>query len=181
MAQSPAFEASLVELGHELRAEGHGMVAATLLEIVPEATRVDDERLVLVAERLARIAASERVPEELRARAERLGIMTSDPVARRGHSGTVWIAWEDFSRSTGWPDEDDPWVPGYDVSWQPDDPTSGWCETGPAFEDLHEALRWARLRTDAVVVRPSWDPSTHYWAGSGRGRHGHPPLDESRG
>jgi hypothetical protein len=104
---------------------------------------------------------------------------TSDPPARRGRTGTVWIAWSGDDRAD--PDVEDPDEPGYSVSRQSDGEDDGeddgWCEDGPAFTDLRDAIAWARRRSDAVIVRPEWDENTYYWAGRGIDRRGLPPLD----
>jgi hypothetical protein len=99
----------------------------------------------------------------------------SNPPARCGRTGTVWIAWSGDDRDD--PDLEDPDEPGYSVSWQSDGQGDGWYEDGPAFTDLRDAIVWARRRSDAVIVRPAWDENTYYWAGRGIDRRGLPPLD----
>ena len=106
---------------------------------------------------------------------------------RHGRTGTVWIAWsgEDGGDGEGGECAADPAGegapgPGYVVAWVSERGDEDWCEDGPGFDDLRDALAWARARTDAVVVRPAWDEGTYYWAGHGHDPRALPPLDEFR-
>lgn len=183
MAQARSLEESALLLGRDLRTHGHRDLAAVLLEVVPETGSLrDDAHRALVAERLRRISADDHVPSRFRERAAHLANLASaDAILRHGRTGTVWIAWEnghgdDVGNAAG---EDAP-EPGYWVSWQSDRGDDNWCENGPGFADLRDALTWARARTDAVIVRPAWDENTRYWAGQGHDPRNLPPLDESR-
>lgn len=89
-----------------------------------------------------------------------------------GRHGTVWVAWLDLS--------DDPGIEatgtaGYEASWQPDGVGTRPFEDA-WFASLDDALAWAHERTDSVVVRPSWDESRYFWAGTGDDARGLPPL-----
>jgi hypothetical protein len=190
MAEHRPFEAAALRVGYALDDQGFGDLAAVLLEVVPKQGIVRDDALrALIDERLHKVAAADHVPPRLREKAAHAATLPTsdpsvDPASRGGRVGTVWIAWN--GQDDGWGiDEDDPPEPGYEVSWQSDDPGYNWIEDGPYTASLREALAWARDRTDEVVVRPSWDEGTSYWAGpqppAGQGHRGNnlPPLDES--
>ena len=192
MAELRPFEAAALGLGYALRAQGYDDLAAALLEVVPEKGTVKDDALrALIEGRLHKIAAADHVAPQLREDAVHVITLPPsdprvDPGSRDGRVGTVWIAWnsadDDAAGDAGSGDAPEP---GYWVSWQSNDPGYNWCEDGPYFTSLRDALAWARERADAVVVRPAWDEGTYYWAGQGRPTgQGHPtdlpPLDESR-
>ena len=190
MAEHRPFEAAALGLGYDMRNQGFHDLAAALLEVVPTQGIVQDDAVrALVEDRLCKIAATDHVMPQLREDAAHVATLppsdpTVDPGSRDGRVGTVWIAW------TIWNDFDDEDVDGdrlegYSVSWQSNDPGYNWAEDGPYTTSLRDALAWARERADAVVVRPSWDVGTSYWAGAqpltGHGYpRGLPPLDESR-
>lgn len=77
--------------------------------------------------------------------------------------GTVYLAFE-HGRYEGY----------WDL--QPDGPAK-FLEQFPPSPDLSVALRWARERTSAVLVRPKWDPARYYWAGEGDPPNFHAPLE----
>lgn len=183
VAQDRSFEESARVLGRDLRAHGYRDLAAALLEILPETGSVgDDAHRAFVAERLHRISAADHVPSRFREVATHLASLASaDAIIRHGRTGIVWIVWESgHSDNTGNPAGEEALTPGYRVSWQSDRGQGDWCEDGPYCARLHDALAWARARTDAVIVRPAWDENTHYWAGRGHDQRNLPPLDESR-
>ena len=181
------FEAAALGLGYILLDQGYGDLGAVLLEVAPEQGSVQDDALrALIDERLHKIAAADHVPQRLRENAAHVATLppsdpSVDPASRDGRIGTVWIAWTVWGDDDAG-DEDRSW---YSASWQSNDPGYHWAEDGPYTTSLRDALAWARERADAVVVRPSWDVGTSYWAGaqplSGHGYpRGLPPLDESR-
>jgi len=183
MVGAASFEASLRQLARDLRARGHLVLAAFLLEVVPEAGAVrTGEQRGLIADRLRRLATAEDLAPQLRASVVQLADLAADAIALRGHGGTVWIAWEGHhDDGSHGPRPAETLEPGYWVSWQADREDEGaWWEDGPWFTDLRKALVWARERTDAIIVRPAWDEGTHYWAGRGADPRHLPPLDESR-
>ena len=123
MADDRSLEDPALDLGRALRSDGHAVLAAVLLEVLPEAGALrDDAERALVAERLARVAAADDVPAYLRVRAARLAdLARRDARVRHGRTGTVWIAWcgEDGDGSEDAVGEDTG-EPGYSVSWQSD-------------------------------------------------------------
>ena len=71
--------------------------------------------------------------------------------------GVVFIAWIDV-------DEEPGYYSGYwDGAGHGVD--EGFLEQMPETSSLDTALEWARVRSDRVKIRPSWDPAQYYSAG----------------
>jgi hypothetical protein len=72
--------------------------------------------------------------------------------------GVVFIAWSDM-------DEEPSYYSGYwDGAGHGVD--EGFLEQMPKTSSLDIALDWARVRSDRVKIRPSWDPEQYYSAGA---------------
>lgn len=81
--------------------------------------------------------------------------------------GICWIAW----------DPDSERYVGYLGELDQADAEIAHVENTPTVRDLDKILAWAREAASVVIVRPEFDPSTHYSAGERRaGRRGLPTL-----
>jgi hypothetical protein len=85
-----------------------------------------------------------------------------DPVRIFGRCGVVYVSW-----TRGWQSRS-PDVPSdpdvYSCGWQNNEPGDGDDFQSDEFASLDDAVRWARHRSDRVLVRPQWDPNTYYLA-----------------
>jgi hypothetical protein len=162
-----ALEGRAVVLADRLRVSSRADLGAYLSEVLPDGPAPQDEHLPELRIRLARVAAEPALDESLRVEAAHLLDVASDLPSAIGRAGRVWIAWW-FARR---PQDAVTHPPHYLCHWEGLADDGGLLENGPDLEDLHDALAWARRRSDDIVVRPSWDPGVHYWAGQG------PPLD----
>lgn len=170
-----ALEGRVALLADRLRVSSHADIGSYLGELVPDgAAPDDDDHLPELRIRLARVAADPVLDDPLRLEAARLLDVASDLPAAIGRTGRVWIAWWSARR----PQDAAVHPPHYLCYWEGLADDSGLLENGPNFDDLHDALTWARRRADNIIVRPSWDPDVHYWAGEGPPPDGLEPLDE---
>lgn len=67
---------------------------------------------------------------------------------------------------------------GYLAELDEDGQEIGQIESVPETPSLRVALAWSRERAAKVIVRPSWDEDTHYWAGDPPPRGSMPPLPD---
>jgi hypothetical protein len=86
-------------------------------------------------------------------------------VAVGARGGIVFIAWADNH------DEDDFYFGYWDGA-----PDGGFLEQMPETPSLDVALEWGRARSDRVKIRPSWDPTRYFSAGS-ESKPGEPRLE----
>lgn len=167
-------EEPATRLSRALRAMGHAAAAARLAEVIPDGPIGGDEHRAELAARPAALAADPDLPTQQRAQAASLAGVAADLAPAIGRLGTVWILWSEPSpraHELGLAD-----AARYVMSWQSAAPDDDLYEDGPEFFALEEALAWADARTDSVIVRPAWDPATHYWAGKGKPLAGLLPL-----
>jgi hypothetical protein len=169
-----ALEGRAALLSDRLRQSSRADLGAYLSELLPDGPAPHDEHLPELRIRLARVAAEPALDESLRLEAAHLLDVASDLPSAIGRTGRVWIAWW-FARR---PQDAATHPPHYLCYWEGLADDSGLLENGPDFEHLHDALAWARRRADNIVVRPTWDPETHYWAGQGPPPDGLEPLAE---
>jgi hypothetical protein len=81
--------------------------------------------------------------------------------------GICWIAWDSDTERYG----------GYLGELDDNDTEIALVENSPAVRDLDRIIAWARGAASVVIIRPEFDPSTHYSAGQRRaGRRGLPEL-----
>jgi len=170
-----ALEGRVALLANRLWVSSRADLGSYLSELVPDGPAPDnDDHLPELRIRLARVAADPALDEQVRLEAARLLDVASDLPSAIGRTGRVWIAWW-FARR---PQDVAANPPHYLCYWEGLADDSGALENGPNFDDLHDALTWARRRADNIVVRPSWDPEVHYWAGQGPPPDGLEPLGE---
>jgi hypothetical protein len=170
-----ALEGRVALLADRLRTSSRADRGSCLSELVPDGPApADDDHLPELRIRLARVAADPTLDDPLRFEAARLLDVANDLPSAIGHTGKVWIAWWSARR----PQDAAVHPPHYLCYWEGLADDSGLLENGPNFDDLHDALTWARRRSDNIVVRPSWDPDVHYWAGQGPPPDGLKPLSE---
>ena len=171
-----ALEGRVALLADQLGVSSRADLGSYLSELVPDGPAPDDDgHLPELRIRLARIAADRALDEQLRVEAARLLDVATDLPSAIGRTGRVWIAWWSARR----PQDAAVHPSHYLCYWEGLADDSGLLENGPNFDDLHDALSWARRRADNVIVRPSWDPDVHYWAGEGPPPDGLTPLSES--
>jgi hypothetical protein len=167
-------EGRVALLADRLRVSSHAALGSYLSELVPDGPAPDDDHLPELRIRLALVAADPLLDEPPRLEAARLLDVASVLPSAIGRTGRVWIAWWSARR----PQDAAVHPPHYLCYWEGLDDDSGLLENGPNFDDLHDALTWARRRADNIVVRPSWDPDVHYWAVEGPVPDGLKPLGE---
>jgi hypothetical protein len=117
--------------------------------------------------RLRRLAGAADLPAPLREQARALLDAARSLPTAVGRGGTVFAAWLDLPGPEGG---------HYAAYWDASPDASCFLEQGPGTADLDALLAWADERSDRVVVRPSWDPSHHYWAGRAGRPATTPPL-----
>ena len=158
-----ALEGRAASLADRLRESSRADLGAYLTELLPDGAVPHDEHLPELRTRLARVASEPALDESLRQEAAQLLEIAGDLPSAIGRTGTVWIAWW-FARR---PQDAAVYSPHYMCHWEGPADEPGLLEDGPNFDDLDDALAWARCRADNIIVRPSWDPGEHYWAGQG--------------
>jgi hypothetical protein len=150
-------------LADRLRLSSRPRLGAYLSELLPDGPAPHDEHLPELRLRLERIATDPALDQPLRQEAAHLLDVAGDLPSAIGRMGRVWIAWW-FARR---PQDAATHPAHYWCYWEGLDEDSGLLENGMEFEKLQDALAWARRRADNIIVRPSWDPDVHYWAGQG--------------
>ncbi|MFW2240057.1 hypothetical protein ACVH9Z_41535 [Rhodococcus opacus] len=176
-------ERPTLELADQLRSADHSELAAGLRNAVP--ANLDqgpsDAHFPELRARLIQVVDSSSVDEELRRSAQKLIEVIDDLPTAMGRCGTVHITWQETIN----PRIIDPGPHHYSGHWSgslgrrsPGESEDVVYQNDPQFDDLSDALEWARRRSSRVFVRPAWDPGTTYWAGDDSAGHTWPRLEE---
>jgi len=175
-----ALEDPAEDLARSLTSSGLAGLGSRLLELVPTGSIGSDEHRVPLADLLSQLAANSELTNVQRGEAARLAGIARDLPSGIGRAGIVWIAWLEPTgreRAHGLAHG----LSRYATSWQPSDESDhDLYESGPDLASLAAALDWARQRSDRVVVRPEWDPGTHYSGGSVQLDGDFPPLSQPK-